>query len=64
MDFEGGVVRTPNIHTDVNITLVPCNITPSNSFLPYAKVYTRKNRRSEDDTGKACGQGGMGGTCN
>ena len=57
-------VRTPNINTDANVTPVPCNITPSNSVLPYAKVYTRKNRKREDDMGKACGQEGMGGTCN
>ena len=57
-------VRTPIVYTDENVTQVPCNITPSNSVLPYAKVYTRKNRKREADTGKACGQEGMGGTCN
>ena len=48
-----------------NVTpAAPCNITPVNSILSYAKVYVRKNKRGESDTGKACGQERRGGVCN
>ena len=59
-------VRTPHINIAANITPAPatCNVTPSNLVSPYAKVYSRKNRKRENDTGKACDQDGLEGTCN
>ena len=51
-------VRTPNVYVNENTTpAAPDNITPVNSVLPYDKVYVRRNKKKQVDTGKACDQG-------
>ena len=56
----------PQIDILMKMLPIPLVILPQVTlfYLPYAKVYTRKNRRAEADTGKACGQEGMGVNCN